>query len=129
MSNATLQRILWTASAACALAVGAPVQASVRLSAVAAIETTQAQDASYRKLVEAANAVVGVKVKALPNARSNDTLGAERSGSGIVIRGDGLVLTIGYLILEADTVEVTDSSGTTVPATIVAYDHASGFGL
>src|SRR2546430_1923778 len=86
-------------------------------------------DPSYQALVNAANAVVGVKVKALPNARSNETLGEERNGSGIVIRDDGLILTIGYLIMEADTVEVTDSNGTTVPATIVAYDHATGFGL
>jgi serine protease Do len=124
-----LQRNWWTALAACALAIAPPLQANVMLSAADNVQTTPQQDASYQKLVAAANAVVGVKVKALANARSNDTLGEERSGSGILIRGDGLVLTIGYLILEADTVEVTDSSGTTVPATIVAYDHASGFGL
>lgn len=124
-----LQRSLWTATAACAFVVASPLHANVMLSAVDEVQTTPQQDASYQKLVEAANAVVGVKVKALPNARSNDTLGEERSGSGILIRNDGLVLTIGYLILEADTVEVTDSSGTTVPAAIVAYDHASGFGL
>ena len=87
------------------------------------------QDPGYQALVNAANAVVGVKVKALPNARSNETLGDERTGSGIVIRDDGLVLTIGYLIMEADQVEITDSSGTKLPATVVAYDHATGFGL
>ena len=92
-------------------------------------ERAQPDDPGYRALAAAANAVVGVKVKALPNARSNETLGAERSGSGILIRDDGLILTIGYLIMEADQVEVTDSFGTTVPASIVAYDHATGFGL
>jgi S1-C subfamily serine protease len=40
-----------------------------------------------------------------------------------------LVLTIGYLILEADTVEVTTTQGRTVPAMVVGYDHATGFGL
>ena len=89
----------------------------------------QQQDAGYQALVDAANAVVGVKVKALANARSNETLGAERVGSGVLIGKDGLVLTIGYLIMEADQVEVCDSDGTTVPATVVAYDHATGFGL
>jgi len=89
----------------------------------------QPDDPAYRALVAATNAVVGVKVKALPNARSNDSLGEERNGSGILIREDGLILTIGYLILEADQVEIVDSSGTTVPASIVAYDHATGFGL
>jgi len=89
----------------------------------------QPDDPAYRALVAATNAVVGVKVKALPNARSNDTLGEERNGSGILIREDGLILTIGYLIMEADQVEIVDSSGTTVPGSIVAYDHATGFGL
>jgi S1-C subfamily serine protease len=70
-----------------------------------------------------------VKVKALANARSNESLGEERVGSGVLIGNDGLVLTIGYLILEADQVEVTDSDGQTVPASVVAYDHATGFGL
>ena len=94
-----------------------------------AAEPAQPDDPGYRALATAATAVVGVKVKALPNARSNDTLGEERNGSGILIRDDGLILTIGYLIMEADQVEVTDSFGTTVPASIVAYDHATGFGL
>src|SRR3954470_5771737 len=91
--------------------------------------TSEAPDPGYQALVNAANAGVGVKVKALPNARSNDTLGEEREGSGIVIRDDGLVLTIGYLIMEADQIEVKDSTGVNVPATLVAYDHATGFGL
>jgi S1-C subfamily serine protease len=79
--------------------------------------------------MDAANSVVGIKVKALPNARSNESLGAERTGSGIVISPQGLVLTIGYLILEADTVEIVDSAELTVPGAVLAYDHATGFGL
>ena len=86
-------------------------------------------DTSYKSLVTAANAVVSVKTKALTNARSSATLGAERTGSGVLIAPSGLVLTIGYLILEADQVDVTASNGRTVPATVVAYDHATGFGL
>src|SRR5258708_2097594 len=88
----------------------------------------KAPDPKYQKLVDATNAVVAVKVKALPNARSNDTLGAERNGSGVVIDG-GLVLTIAYLIWEAARVGSTDSGGKPVPATVIAYAHASGFGL
>jgi S1-C subfamily serine protease len=87
------------------------------------------QDAGYQRLVEAASAVVGVKVKALPNARSNDTLGQEREGSGVVVSRDGLVLTIGYLIEEADTTEISDTNGQAVPASIVAYDPTTGLGL
>jgi serine protease Do len=86
-------------------------------------------DAAYRQLQEAAGAVVTVRTRALGNARSNENLGAERSGSGVLIAPSGLVLTIGYLILEADQVEVTDSNGRSLPASVVAYDHATGFGL
>ncbi|HEX4942792.1 MAG TPA: S1C family serine protease [Usitatibacteraceae bacterium] len=86
-------------------------------------------DATYRQLQEAAGAVVAVHARALLNARSNESLGSERSGSGIVIAPSGLVLTIGYLILEADQVEVTDANGRSLPASVVAYDHATGFGL
>ena len=110
------------------LAIGAlPAEAGVMRSTTEKVALHP--DAGYQALVDAANAVVGVKVKALANARSNETLGAERDGSGVLIGNDGLVLTIGYLIMEADQVEVTDSDGTTVPAMVVAYDHATGFGL
>ena len=85
--------------------------------------------AGYQNLIDAANAAVTVKTKALANARSNANLGEERAGSGVLIAPEGLVLTIGYLILEADTVDITTSKGRTVPATVVAYDHATGFGL
>src|SRR5260221_12152357 len=110
-----------------ALALAAPALASVGPATIQ-LDAKAPADPSYDRLVDAANAVVAVKVKALPNARSNETLGAERTGSGVVI-DNGLVLTIGYLILEADTVEVVDSPGKTVLASVVAYDHASGFGL
>lgn len=111
------------------LAFGAlPAQAALMRSTTEKVAMHN-QDAGYQALVDAANAVVGVKVKALANARSNETLGEERTGSGVLIGNDGLVLTIGYLIMEADQVEVCDSDGTKVPAIVVAYDHATGFGL
>lgn len=84
---------------------------------------------SYQHLADAASAVVALKVKALGNARSNATLGAERAGSGVLFAPQNLILTIGYLILEADSVEVTASNGRTVPAIVAAYDPATGFGL
>ena len=85
--------------------------------------------ASSQRLQEAADAVVAVRTKALSDARSNASLGPQRSGSGVLIAPSGLVLTIGYLILEADEVEITDSAGRSFPASVVAYDHATGFGL
>jgi S1-C subfamily serine protease len=92
-------------------------------------QSPREDEATYQTLVEATNAVVQVKVKAIANARTSRTLGDERSGSGVLIAPSGLVLTIGYLILEADKVEVTNHDGKTLPATVVAYDHATGFGL
>ena len=74
-------------------------------------------------------AVVRVKSQSLPDARTAPYLGDERDGSGVLIGKDGLILTIGYLVLEADSVQVTDAAGKTHAATVVAYDHASGFGL
>jgi S1-C subfamily serine protease len=77
---------------------------------------------------EILSAVVAVQAKALPNARSAATLGTERRGTGALIR-DGLVLTIGYLVVEAESVRVTAADGRVLPATVAAYDHASGFAL
>ena len=74
-------------------------------------------------------AVVGVKVTAVKEARSARTLGLNRSGSGVVIGSDGLILTIGYLMLEAQQIEITTPAGKTLPAVAVAYDQATGFGL
>jgi S1-C subfamily serine protease len=75
------------------------------------------------------DAVVGVTAEIAPDARTARSLGPIRDGNGVVIGKDGLVLTIGYLILEAEQVIVTTSEGREVPAQIVAYDHATGFGL
>ena len=77
---------------------------------------------------ETLTAVVGVSAKIQPDARSAATLGLQRRGSGALIR-DGYVLTIGYLVIEAEAIEVTGADGRTVPATLAGYDHASGFGL
>ena len=74
-------------------------------------------------------AVVGVKVTAVDGARSAQTLGLNRSGSGVVIGADGLVLTIGYLMLEAQQIEIITQEGKALPAVAVAYDLATGFGL
>ena len=75
------------------------------------------------------DAVVKVSVRAVPDARSSATLGQEREGSGIVIGENGLILTIGYLIVEADDVQIVDRRGRTLPARVVGYDHATGLGL
>ncbi len=75
------------------------------------------------------SALVKVRTHALPDARSADTLGTDREGTGIVIDDKGLILTIGYLIVEADQVDVVDDQGRTLPARVIGYDYSSGLGL
>jgi S1-C subfamily serine protease len=63
------------------------------------------------------------------DAFTASVLGTERMGNGVVIRADGLVLTIGYLITEAETIWLTTHAGTAVAAHPLAFDQATGFGL
>ena len=73
--------------------------------------------------------VVHIKTFITPDGRTTETLGREREGSGIVIDNNGLILTIGYLMVEAISAEVTTNDGHTVGANVVGYDNESGFGL
>src|SRR5687767_14883956 len=80
--------------------------------------------------VDAADAVVKLSIKAVEGARTAETLGAEREGTGIVIDNKrGLILTIGYLILEAASILVMTRDGRIYPASVAGFDHGSGFGL
>ena len=88
-------------------------------------EGKSADEAAAR---ETLSAVVGVRTKILANARSAATLGMQREGSGVLVR-EGYVATIGYLVIESESIEVTGADGKSVPAALAAYDHASGFGL
>ncbi|MEK6244454.1 MAG: S1C family serine protease [Pseudomonadota bacterium] len=89
---------------------------------------TAAQDKAKDEAEETLSAIVRVRTKALPDARSAATLGTQREGSGVLVR-DGYVATIGYLVIEAESIEVTGADGKSVPASLAAYDHTSGFGL
>src|SRR5260221_6679122 len=73
--------------------------------------------------------VVHMKTFINPDGRTAPTLGREREGSAIVIDTNGLILTIGYLMVEAHAAEVVTNDGRDVPANIVGYDHQTGFGL
>lgn len=81
------------------------------------------------KVEDLADSAVGVSAIIPGDAVTARALGTERAGNGIIIDSGGLVLTIGYLILEAATVELTEANGRVVPAEVVAYDFNSGFGL
>ncbi|MBC7608230.1 MAG: serine protease [Polaromonas sp.] len=95
----------------------------------AATAPRQSVQAMVAAMNKANAAVVGVRTTAIDGARSIQTLGRERTGSGVVIDSDGLILTIGYLMLEAQQIEIITQNNKTVPATPVAYDIATGFGL
>jgi len=78
---------------------------------------------------EILKAIVKIKSVIPANAFTARTLGTEREGNGVVIDSKGHILTIGYLIVEAETLEVTTEEGKTISASFVGYDHDSGFGL
>jgi S1-C subfamily serine protease len=80
-------------------------------------------------LDRALDAVVGIRSVVPADAFSAETLGTERAGNGVLIRDDGVVLTIGYLITEAESVWLTLSDGRAVPGHVLGYDQETGFGL
>ena len=103
-----------------------------RMGAIATLAmaiTGSAGLAQSTRIEELVSAVVRIKTHVNPEGRTVEGLGREREGSGILIDNDGLVLTIGYLMVEAYAAEVVDNSGRTVPASVVGYDHETGFGL
>jgi S1-C subfamily serine protease len=87
----------------------------------------RAEDYSY-DLERALSSVVGLHSIVPPDAFTADTLGAERAGNGVLI-DDGLVLTIGYLITEADTVWLHLGDGHVVQGHALGFDSETGFGL
>ncbi|MFZ0776980.1 MAG: S1C family serine protease, partial [Xanthobacteraceae bacterium] len=88
----------------------------------------KADDYSY-DLEQALSCVVGLRTIVPPDAFTADTLGTERAGNGVFIRGNGLVLTVGYLITEAETLWITLNDGRSVPGHVLGYDQETGFGL
>jgi S1-C subfamily serine protease len=113
-----------TALLACS--VQAQPAAPIKPAATAGASAIEVQARAMRR---ASDAVLGLRTRAVPDSRSAATLGSEREGSGVVISRDGLVLTIGYLVLEAEQVDLVTDEGRKLPARVVAYDQATGLGL
>ena len=88
----------------------------------------QAEDCSF-DLDQTLTGVLGLQATIPDDAFTAPTLGTERAGSGVLIRKDGLVLTIGYLITEADSIWLTSGVGGAVPGHVIGYDQETGFGL
>ena len=80
-------------------------------------------------LDHALQSVVGIQATIPEDAFTAQTLGTQRGGSGVVIRASGLIVTIGYLITEAETIWITTADGRATPGTVAAYDQETGFGL
>ena len=117
-------------AAAGALLAGGAGAAEPPTDTATQVRATLARLEAHKEALARANAaVVGLEVVAVEDARSIATLGKQRQGSGVLIGDDGMVLTIGYLILEADQVDLVAGDGRRIPARVVAYDLASGFGL
>src|ERR1700692_2344032 len=90
----------------------------------------QPKPEDYAYDLDQALASMGAVRSVIPgDAFSAETLGTERAGNGVLIRKDGLVLTIGYLITEAETIWLSLSDGRAVPGHMLGYDQETGFGL
>ena len=80
-------------------------------------------------LDRAINSVVKVRTSIPAAAFTADVLGTERIGSGVLINDNGLILTVGYLVTEAETVWLTTNFNQSIPGHVVAYDQSTGLGL
>ena len=85
------------------------------------------EDYDYN-LEKTLNAIVSITAIIPEDAMTAEALGTERSGNGVIM-DDGLILTIGYLVTEADTIWLTLSDGTVVPGHVLGCDQATGFCL
>jgi S1-C subfamily serine protease len=85
--------------------------------------------AAAEGLEDLVSAVVQIKTHINPEGQTVRGLGREREGSGVVIDEGGLVVTIGYLMVEAYAAEIITNDGRTIPASVVGYDNDTGFGL
>ena len=77
---------------------------------------------------QALASIVALRAAVPADAFTAGVLGTEREGSGVVIR-DGLVLTMGYLVIEAESIWITTADGRVVPGHALAVDQETGFGL
>jgi S1-C subfamily serine protease len=98
-------------------------------SAALLVASNIAAHAQSPTLEQLLSGVVHIKTFITPDGRTTENLGKEREGTGIVIDNNGLVLTIGYLMVEAISAEIATNDGHTVGANVVGYDNESGFGL
>jgi S1-C subfamily serine protease len=129
MSFETLHHIMGARRAMHRLVVLGAAALAVACGPLFAAQAASQGQAGQVPLTVDALSVVKIKTQAVRDARSSRSLGNEREGTGIVIDTNGLVLTIGYLITEAEKVELSTADGRVFPATVLGYDNATGMGL
>src|SRR5262245_17975415 len=110
----------------CPLSWGRMIVVAAAIALGASIVPAAAQSTMADDLL---SAVVQLKTYINPDGRTVRGLGQQRNGSGIVIDDKGLILTIGYLMVEAHSAEVVTNTGRKTAADVVGYDHDTGFGL
>lgn len=88
----------------------------------------QASDVDY-DLDHALGAVVSLRARVPEDAFTASVLGTERAGHGVVVNDAGLIVTIGYLVTEADEIWIITARGQAVPGHLLGYDYETGFGL
>jgi S1-C subfamily serine protease len=115
-----IRRGLTAISRVCTMLAGAALVLAFHATAA------RAQPLTLEQLL---SGVVHIKTQITPDGRTAENLGREREGTGIVIDDNGLVLTIGYLMVEAISAEIITNDGRTVGAQVVGYDNETGFGL
>ncbi len=80
-------------------------------------------------LASALGAVVRLSSRIPDDGFTAQILGTERTGNGVVVRDDGLIVTIGYLITEAEAIWITTNDRQAVAGHPLAVDFATGMGL
>lgn len=74
------------------------------------------------------NSVVSIDSKVPQEARTSRSLGTTRQGSGVIIDNNN-ILTIGYIVIEANEILIGLPNGKKIPGKLTGYDHSSGFGI
>lgn len=90
--------------------------------------TTATEAADLGDLTRFASSIVRIDTRAIDGASTAAALGNRRSGSGVIVAPQ-LVLTVGYLLLEAEDVEITTPDGRQSPGSVAAYDPGTGLAL
>jgi len=98
------------------------------MSEIPKVAQPRQEELSY-DLERALSAIVSVRTQIPETAMTARILGTERTGHGVLIQENGLILTIGYLVTEAETIWLIDNKGGATSAHTVAYDQETGFGL